>query len=209
MRSSAERARDARKIAEAGQTTVQSAIEAMHKIEDGSAKIGEIITVIDGIAFQTNLLALNAAVEAARAGEAGKGFAVVASEVRTLAQRSADAARDIAGLIKSSGEQVNAGATLVKDSGTALGEIRDGIAEVSDSLSAINEATMEQSTAIAEVATTVSRLDEATQQSAEIAQRNASNADRMTRQAQALAEVVGTFDTKASKGLAATAVAAE
>jgi len=199
VKQSAEQAEQARQIAEAGQATVRSAISAMIEIETGSSKIGEITTVIDGIAFQTNLLALNAAVEAARAGEAGKGFAVVASEVRTLAQRSADAARDITRLIQTSASQVTSGSALVNESGDALGKIMEGITEVSGSLSAIAQATAEQSNAISEVAGTVSRLDEATQMSAGIAQRNASNSERMNNEAFALGEVVSTFHADGSK----------
>ena len=137
--------------AESGGEVVRKAVQAMGEIEQSSAKISEIIAVIDGIAFQTNLLALNAAVEAARAGDAGKGFAVVASEVRALAQRSAEAARDIKTLISESTDQITTGVDLVNRAGAALDEIVKAVSDVSDTVSEISTATREQTSAIDEI----------------------------------------------------------
>ena len=123
------------KVAQTGGTIVTQAVEAMTRIEQASQKITDITSVIDDIAFQTNLLALNAAVEAARAGEAGKGFAVVASEVRTLAQRSSDAAKDITGLINTSTTEVAQGVKLVRSAGDALGKIVDASQKVASTVS--------------------------------------------------------------------------
>ncbi|MEM8657467.1 MAG: methyl-accepting chemotaxis protein, partial [Pseudomonadota bacterium] len=195
---SAQQATDARQIAEEGRGIVDRAIEAMHEIEAGSSQISEIISVIDGIAFQTNLLALNAAVEAARAGEAGKGFAVVASEVRTLAQRSAEAARDITRLIETSAGKVHGGAALVNESGEVLGRIMEAVAGVSDALGEISHATQEQSTAITEVTQSISSLDDVTQHTAKVASRGAAEAMTLSQQSRALGQQLDFFRANGS-----------
>ncbi|WP_112322396.1 methyl-accepting chemotaxis protein [Oceanibium sediminis] len=207
VKSSAVSAQETRRVATSGQEVVGRAINAMSEIEQGSARISEIITVIDGIAFQTNLLALNAAVEAARAGEAGKGFAVVAAEVRTLAQRSAEAARDITRLIETSTSQVASGSALVNESGEALGQIMVSIAGVSDALTEIAQATTEQSGALSEVAGTISQLDDMTQHSANIASRGATEAASLSQQSKTLAQLLSFF--RNGQRSAAASIAAE
>src|SRR5690606_20667700 len=156
----------ARTSAEKSETVVQRAIATMGEIERSSRQIGSIIGVIDEIAFQTNLLALNAGVEAARAGDAGKGFAVVASEVRALAQRSAEAAKQIKALIIQSGEEVKAGVSLVGDTGAALQTIIADVHEISEHVVAIVEASREQSTGLAEINAAVTTIDQGTQKNA-------------------------------------------
>ncbi|NDR58515.1 methyl-accepting chemotaxis protein [Aliiruegeria sabulilitoris] len=156
----------AREQTEAGRVVVEQTISSMTEIAESSGKISKITHVIDDIAFQTNLLALNAGVEAARAGDAGRGFSVVASEVRALAQRSSEAAKEIAELIATSGEQVDAGVTLVKNSGEALQEIAGMVTSLNDLVEAVADASTQQSTALAEITTAVNRLDQVTQQNA-------------------------------------------
>ena len=187
--------RDARESAEKGGQVVTQAVEAMGRIEESSNQISAIVAVIDSIAFQTNLLALNAAVEAARAGESGKGFAVVASEVRTLAQRSADAARDIKQLIDASSQNVAEGAAMVRSTGAALEEICEAIAKVSDTIAEISAASRAQAGNIDEVSAAVSELDDATQTTAGIAERNAAAARELEAQAETLAELMQHFQT--------------
>ncbi len=155
-----------RKKTETGRGIVQKTIGAMSEISQSSGKISKITNVIDDIAFQTNLLALNAGVEAARAGEAGRGFSVVASEVRALAQRSSEAAKEIAELISTSGEQVEAGVGLVEHSGEALTEIDTMVATLNTLVEASAEASTQQSATLAEITTAVNRLDQVTQQNA-------------------------------------------
>ena len=149
--------------------------------------------MIDGIAFQTNILALNAAVEAARAGEQGRGFAVVASEVRNLAQRSAEAAREIKGLIGTSVAQVATGARLVKDAGSTMGEIVASVQRVTDVIGEITAASSEQSTGLAQVNGAVAGLDRMTQQNAALVEQSAAAAESLREQAQRLARVVDVF----------------
>ena len=182
--------------AERGGEVVRQAVSAMGEIEKSSAKISDIISVIDGIAFQTNLLALNAAVEAARAGDAGKGFAVVASEVRALAQRSAEAARDIKALIAESSQQVGSGVSLVNRAGDALQEIVDAVAGVSETVSDISSATREQSAAIDEINTSVSHLDQMTQQNSSMTSEAASGASTLAQQGAKLASLVANFKVR-------------
>ncbi|HEX3984819.1 MAG TPA: methyl-accepting chemotaxis protein, partial [Acidisoma sp.] len=158
--------RGAKVEAEKSGTVVQEAVRSMDGIESSSSKIGQIIGVIDEIAFQTNLLALNAGVEAARAGEAGRGFAVVAQEVRALAQRSAEAAKEIKTLISTSTQQVSAGVTLVGQTGQALGRIITHVSEIDTAVSDIAASAQEQSTALGEINTAVNQMDRATQQNA-------------------------------------------
>lgn len=173
-------------IANRGGAIVNDAVEAMERIEKASGDISAIIRVIDDIAFQTNLLALNAAVEAARAGDAGRGFAVVASEVRTLAQRSSEAAKDIAGLILNSSSQVANGVKLVKEAGSALSEIVTSSTHVSSSLDDIKNASKEQASGIEEVAKVVAHMDEMTQ-------RNSSMADQSANLAVELQQATGSL----------------
>jgi methyl-accepting chemotaxis protein len=165
--------------AEQGGAVVARAVEAMGAIERSSGEITQIIGVIDGIAFQTNLLALNAGVEAARAGEAGKGFAVVASEVRALAQRSAEAARDIKALIDASGQQVRGGVDLVKQSGTLLGEILGDVNGIGTTISTIADYTAKQVETLGEVSATMGEIDQVTQQNAAMVEQTSAAARAM------------------------------
>ena len=165
----------------------------MTEINDASKKIADIIGVIDGIAFQTNILALNAAVEAARAGEQGRGFAVVAAEVRSLAQRSAAAAKEIKGLIVSSVEKVEGGSRLVADAGRTMTEIVGSVQRVSDIIGEISAAATEQSQGIGEVNTSVTQLDQMTQQNAALVEQSAAAAESRREQAVRLSTLVATF----------------
>ncbi|MEM9043720.1 MAG: methyl-accepting chemotaxis protein [Pseudomonadota bacterium] len=184
---------EAAKRAERGGSIVRDAISAMEKIEGSSSKISDIISVIEAIAFQTNLLALNAAVEAARAGDAGKGFAVVASEVRTLAQRSSEAAKDITGLIQESTEHVTTGANLVRQTGTALDEISGAVSSVVSNISDIAAAGQEQSSGVEEVTSAVTNMDQTTQENSALAEQSATNARRLSEEAAGLSELVAFF----------------
>jgi methyl-accepting chemotaxis protein len=183
----------ARAAAENGGKVAGEAIEAMSNIESSSQKITDIIGVIDEIAFQTNLLALNAAVEAARAGDAGKGFAVVAAEVRALAQRSAQASKEIKALIVASGQQVKTGVDLVRRAGSALSEINEGIRRVADIVAEIAAASQEQSSGLEQVNTAVSQMDETTQKNAALVEESAAAAKSMDDQARTLAETMQFF----------------
>jgi methyl-accepting chemotaxis protein len=184
---------------------VAQVVSTMEEINASSRRIGDIIGTIDGIAFQTNILALNAAVEAARAGEQGRGFAVVAAEVRSLAQRSAEAAREIKALIGASVERVEAGSQLVSDAGGTMTEIVASVQRVSDIIAEISAATREQSSGIGQVNGSVSQLDQMTQQNAALVEESAAAAESLREQAGRLAGVVGAFrlDTRASGGHAA------
>lgn len=184
---------EAQSRADEGRKVVDRAVLAMDDIKEHSARITEITSTIDGIAFQTNLLALNAAVEAARAGEAGKGFAVVASEVRGLAQEAGKAAGDIKELIRESQQKVIDGAGLVNDTGSALQRINDAIAEVSDKIETISEASLEQSTGVQEIYSAITHLDENTQRTAELADRSASASNSLSGQADNLHSVMEGF----------------
>ncbi len=186
-------AAQARDFAGAGQATVDDVVRTMGQIEESSRQVGDIIGVIDGIAFQTNILALNAAVEAARAGESGRGFAVVAGEVRALAQRSAAAAREIKALIEASATRVQAGAALVAEAGSAIGNIAGKVANVHDLVSEIASASAEQSTGIGQVGAAVSQLDQVTQQNAALVEESAAAAESLKQQAGRLTGVVGFF----------------
>jgi methyl-accepting chemotaxis protein len=191
---------EASQRADKGGAIVAEAVTAMASIEEGSRKIADIVTVIDGFAFQTNLLALNAAVEAARAGEAGKGFAVVASEVRTLAQRSAEAARDIKNLIQESSHQVSDGVRLVEETGEALREIVEAIRKVSETITEISEASREQSSGVDEITAAITSMDEITQQNSALADESASAAKGLTEQANALLELIRFFKVEQRRG---------
>ncbi|MEH3159443.1 MAG: globin-coupled sensor protein [Sphingomonas taxi] len=174
-------------------SVVSRAVDAMSGIERASAEIGEIISVIDGIAFQTNLLALNAGVEAARAGDAGKGFAVVASEVRALAQRSAEAAKDVKTRINASSEQVEAGVELVSETGQALQRIIARFAEVSGLVSQIATAAEQQATGLQQVNTAVGEMDGVTQQNAAMVEEATAAARALSSEADELARQVSRF----------------
>ena len=186
-------ARGARDQADKGGEVVGQAVDAMSAITESSNKISDIISVIDEIAFQTNLLALNAAVEAARAGEQGRGFAVVASEVRNLAQRSAEAAKEIKGLIKDSGGKVEKGSALVNQTGETLSEIVNAVKKVSDIVAEISASAEEQSSGIQEVNKAITQLDEVTQQNAALVEESAAASKSMDEQAESLAELVDFF----------------
>jgi methyl-accepting chemotaxis protein len=188
----------ARGQADKGGEVVKRAIHAMDEINSSSSRIADIIGVIDEIAFQTNLLALNAAVEAARAGEQGRGFAVVASEVRSLAQRSASAAKEIKGLITESVEKVKNGAELVDESGRTITEIVEGIRKVTDIVAEISAASEEQSTGIDQVNRAVAQMDEATQQNAALVEEAAAASKSMEMQTQQLVSEVSFFKTQNS-----------
>jgi len=185
----------ARREAEAGGDVIDQTIQAMTSINRASNKIEDIISVIDEIAFQTNLLALNAAVEAARAGEQGRGFAVVASEVRSLAQRSAAAAKEIKVLIKDSVEKVDEGGRLVNESGKTLAGIVNSVKKVSDIIAEIAAASSEQSAGIDQVGKAITQLDEVTQQNAALVEEAAAASESMDEQAKSLAEQMNFFNT--------------
>lgn len=188
-------AREAMGVATEGGSVVRDAVEAMARIEQASQKIFDITGVIDGIAFQTNLLALNAAVEAARAGEAGKGFAVVPAEVRTLAQRSSEAAKDITGLIAASNAEVTRGVTLVRGTGDVLDRIVAANQKVTDTVSDISNATGEQANGIEELSQAVSDMDQITQQNAALAEESAASASALSEQIVRMTDLVATFRT--------------
>nr|NMN93234.1 methyl-accepting chemotaxis protein [Brenneria salicis ATCC 15712 = DSM 30166]RBP64095.1 methyl-accepting chemotaxis protein [Brenneria salicis ATCC 15712 = DSM 30166] len=176
-----------------GGDVVNNVVNTMDEITSSSRKIGDIIGVIDGIAFQTNILALNAAVEAARAGEQGRGFAVVAGEVRSLAQRSASAAKEIKELIGESVEKVEAGSLLVNEAGDTMSEIVDQVRRVAELLSEIGVTTREQSHGISQVNDAVNQLDEVTQQNAALVEESATAADSLSDQAKRLVELMSVF----------------
>jgi methyl-accepting chemotaxis protein len=180
-------------VAVKGGEVVSEVVATMKGINDSSKKIADIIGVIDGIAFQTNILALNAAVEAARAGEQGRGFAVVASEVRSLAGRSADAAKEIKGLITASVERVELGTALVDQAGATMTEVVNSIKRVTDIMGEISAASAEQSAGVAQVGEAVSQMDQATQQNAALVEESAAAAESLRTQAQQLVQVVSIF----------------
>ena len=200
---------EARTAAESGGGVATSAIEAMKRIEDASRKITDIIGVIDEIAFQTNLLALNAAVEAARAGDAGRGFAVVAQEVRNLAQRSAQASKEIKGLILDSDSQVKDGVDLVKKAGNALDGIVSGVQQVASLIAEMASASSEQAAALDEINATVSQMDEMTQKNAALVEETTAAAQAMAGQAGDLKTLIGFFklDMRTTQALAAQSAA--
>jgi methyl-accepting chemotaxis protein-2 (aspartate sensor receptor) len=200
VRQSADSAREANQMATSaaevaarGGAVVHQVVSTMDEINASSRQIGDIIGVIDGIAFQTNILALNAAVEAARAGEAGRGFAVVASEVRSLAGRSATAAREIKLLIGSSVEKVDGGSRLVSDAGLTMSEIVGSVQRVSSIIGEISNAAIEQSTGINQVNGAMTHLDQMTQQNAALVEQSTAAARSLGEQAEQLAAAVRQF----------------
>ncbi len=205
LRQSADSARQASQLASSassvaakGGQVVGEVVSTMNAISTSSRKIAEIIGVIDGIAFQTNILALNAAVEAARAGEQGRGFAVVAGEVRTLAQRSAQAAREIKGLIGESVDKVDAGNRLVDDAGSTMQEIVLQVKQVTDLINEITSSTLEESSGIGQVSQAVTDLDQMTQQNAALVEQSAAAAESLRDQASRLQQAVAAFKLKPS-----------
>ncbi|AUA57552.1 Serine chemoreceptor protein [Achromobacter spanius] len=186
-------------VAERGGSAVSEVVNTMHDISASSRKISEIVSVIDGIAFQTNILALNAAVEAARAGEQGKGFAVVAGEVRSLAQRSAQAAKEIKGLIEDSVTKVGAGSQQVERAGATMQEIVASVKRVTDIMGEISAASDEQSSGIDQVNRAVSQMDEVTQQNAALVEEAAAAAGSLQEQAERLVQAVAVFKINAGE----------
>jgi methyl-accepting chemotaxis protein len=201
-------ATSASEVAQRGGSVVAQVISTMDEINTSSKKIADIIGTIDGIAFQTNILALNAAVEAARAGEQGRGFAVVASEVRSLAQRSAEAAREIKSLIGSSVERVESGSRLVADAGSTMTEIVASVQRVTDIIGEISAAAREQSSGIIEVNGAIAQLDQMTQQNAALVEESAAAAESLREQSRQLAGVVAGFRLSAGAMAAPAAPAA-
>jgi len=186
-------AANASSVAQRGGTVVTQVVSTMQEIDASSKKISDIIGVIDGIAFQTNILALNAAVEAARAGEQGRGFAVVASEVRSLAQRSAEAAKEIKGLINTSVEKVESGTRLVTDAGSTMHEIVESVGRVAQVINEITAAATEQSSGIAGVNEAIGNLDQMTQQNAALVEQSAAAAESLREQADRMKQAVAVF----------------
>jgi methyl-accepting chemotaxis protein len=200
VRQTADNAKQANKLAQGasavagkGGTVVGQVVDTMKGINDSSKKIADIINVIDSIAFQTNILALNAAVEAARAGEQGRGFAVVASEVRSLAQRSAEAAKEIKTLISASVERVELGTQLVDQAGVTMSEIVVAIRRVTDIMGEISNASSEQSAGVSQVSQAVMQMDQVTQQNAALVEESAAAAESLKAQAQQLVQAVAVF----------------
>ena len=214
VRQNADNARQANQLAMSASTVavqggdvVAEVVETMRGINESSKKIADIISVIDGIAFQTNILALNAAVEAARAGEQGRGFAVVAGEVRSLAGRSAEAAKEIKGLITASVERVEQGTALVDKAGTTMTEVVSSIRRVTDIMGEISAASSEQSAGVGQVGEAVTQMDQATQQNAALVEEMAAAASALNAQAGELVGAVAVFKLDATAQRSAAAIA--
>jgi methyl-accepting chemotaxis protein len=200
MHTASQRASSASVTATRGGEVVRNVVHTMEEITTSSRKIGDIIGVIDSIAFQTNILALNAAVEAARAGEQGRGFAVVASEVRSLAQRSAEAAKEIKHLIGESVSKVETGSQLVNEAGSTMGDLVAQVRRVADLINEIGSATQEQGQGISQVNDAVNQLDQATQQNAALVEESAAAAGSLSAQAAKLVELVSVFQIAKGNG---------
>ena len=198
-RQASQLAADASVVAVRGGDVVSEVVSTMRGINDSSKQIADIIGVIDGIAFQTNILALNAAVEAARAGEQGRGFAVVASEVRSLAGRSAEAAKEIKQLISASVERVEQGSAMADQAGETMTEVVQSIRRVTDLMGEINAASSEQASGVAQVGEAVTQMDQATQQNAALVEEMAAAAGSLSSQAQELVQAVAVFKLDASQ----------
>ena len=192
-------AQSANENASVSASVVTNAENAMRRIEDSSQQISNIIGVIDEIAFQTNLLALNAGVEAARAGEAGKGFAVVAQEVRELAQRSANAAKEIKGLIHNSSQEVDSGVKLVRDTGVALKAIGEQVAQINLLMGEIATSSREQSTGLSEVNSAMNEMDQTTQQNAAMVEQSTAAASNLAQEAERLRDLVNHFKLRSDR----------
>jgi methyl-accepting chemotaxis protein len=213
VRQNADNARQANQLAMTASTVavkggevVSQVVETMKGINESSRKIADIIQVIDGIAFQTNILALNAAVEAARAGEQGRGFAVVASEVRSLAGRSAEAAKEIKSLISASVERVEHGTTLVDQAGVTMTEVVSSIRRVTDIMGEISAASSEQASGVSQVGEAITQMDQATQQNAALVEEMAAAASSLKSQSNDLVQVVSRFKTGGDSGVSARPV---
>ena len=193
-------AQNASTVAMKGGEVVAEVVDTMKGINDSSRKISDIISVIDGIAFQTNILALNAAVEAARAGEQGRGFAVVASEVRSLAGRSAEAAKEIKSLINTSVERVEQGTALVDQAGITMSEVVSSIRRVTDIVGEISSASAEQSSGVSQIGEAVNQMDQVTQQNAALVEQMAAAASSLKVRAQELVGTVAVFKLTQDKG---------
>jgi methyl-accepting chemotaxis protein len=187
-------------VAERGGAVVAQVVSTMDEINTSSKKIADIIGTIDGIAFQTNILALNAAVEAARAGEQGRGFAVVASEVRSLAQRSAEAAREIKTLIGSSVDRVEAGSRLVADAGATMTEIVASVKRVTDIIGEVSAAASEQNSGLGQINSAVANLEKTTQQNAALVEQSSAATQSLQEQAERLAQAVSIFQAGHAHG---------
>ncbi len=214
VRTASERANEARQMVQDTKTSagrsgeiVRNAVDAMGRIEDSSKRIGQIISVIDEIAFQTNLLALNAGVEAARAGEAGRGFAVVAQEVRELAQRSANAAKEIKALINRSAEEVGGGVALVRSTGDALDEIVALVNRVEGHVNSIATAAREQATGLQEINTSVNHMDQMTQQNAAMVEETTAASQTLAQESQQLRALLSRFELGQASGHAVSRAA--